>query len=91
VPSSGDIVTFLLRGFGKGHITAIASWLLYFAELIVTAMVSVAFGNYGSALLFGESSSPRWSKVLATAVALAVAVVKTSRVPASSTGCSQPL
>jgi amino acid transporter len=74
-PSSGGIVTFLLQGFGKGHITAITSWLLYFAALIVTAMVSVSFGNYGSALFFGESSSPGWSKVLATAVVLAVAVV----------------
>jgi amino acid transporter len=31
--------------------------------------------NYGSAHFFGESSSPGWSKVLATAVVLAVAVV----------------
>ena len=38
-------------------------------------MVSVSFGNYGSALFSGESSSPGWSKVLATAVVLAVAVV----------------
>ena len=74
-PSSGGIVTFLLQGFGRGHITAVASWLLYFAALIVTAMVSVSFGNYGSALFFGESSSPGWSKVLATAVVLAVAIV----------------
>lgn len=74
-PSSGGIVTFLLQGFGKGHITAITSWLLYFAALIVTAMVSVSFGNYGSALFFGQASSPGWSKVLATAVVLVVAVV----------------
>ena len=74
-PSSGGIVTFLLQGFGKGAITAITSCNLYFAALIVTAMVSVSFGNYGSALFSGESSSPGWSKVLATAVVLAVAVV----------------
>jgi hypothetical protein len=29
-------------------------------------MVSVSFGNYASALFFRESSSPGWSKVLAT-------------------------
>ena len=74
-PSSGGIVTFLIQGFGKGHITAITSWLLYFAALIVTAMVSVSFGNYASALFFGESASPGWSKVLATAVVLVVAAV----------------
>ena len=28
-PSSGGIVTFLIQGFGKGHVTAITSWLLY--------------------------------------------------------------
>ncbi len=74
-PSSGGIVTFLLQGFGGGRVTAITSWLLYFAALIVTAMVSVSFGNYGSALFFGETSSPGWSKVLATAVVIAVAAV----------------
>ena len=74
-PSSGGIVTFLIQGFGKGHVTAITSWLLYFAALIVTAMVSVSFGNYASALFLGESSSPGWSKVLATAVVLVVAAI----------------
>jgi amino acid permease len=38
-------------------------------------MVSVSFGNYGSALLFRKSSSLGWSKVLSTAVALALAAV----------------
>ena len=54
-PSSGGIVTFLLQGYGRGHITAVTSWLLYFAAIIVTAMVSVSFGSYGSALLFNDS------------------------------------
>jgi amino acid transporter len=72
-PSSGGIVTFLLQGYGRGHITAITSWLLYFAAIIVTAMVAVSFGSYGSALLFDDSEA--WSKVLTTAVILAVAVV----------------
>jgi amino acid transporter len=79
LPSSGGIVTFLIQGFGKGHISAITSWLRYFAALIVTGMVSVSFGNYASALFFGESSSPGWSKVLATAVVLAVAAVNIAR------------
>lgn len=72
-PSSGGIVTFLLQGYGPGHITAVTSWLLYFAALIVTAMVSVSFGSYGSALLFDDSTA--WSKVLTTAVVLAVAAI----------------
>ena len=72
-PSSGGIVTFLLKGFGGGHITAITSWLLYFAALIVTAMVSVSFGSYGSALFFNGSEA--WAKALTTVVIGAVAVV----------------
>ena len=71
-PSSGGLVTFLMEGFGRGHITGVASWLLYFAGLIVTAMVAVSFGSYGSAL-FSGSLSPVWGKVLATVVVVAVA------------------
>ena len=71
--SSGGIVTFLLQGYGPAHITAVTSWLLYFAALIVTAMVSVSFGSYGSALFFNDSTA--WSKVLTTAVVLAVAAI----------------
>jgi amino acid transporter len=74
-PSSGGIVTFLLQGFGPGHITAITSWLLYFASIIVTAMVAVSFGSYGSSLFFGEDAAPVWGHVLTTAVVLVVAVV----------------
>jgi amino acid transporter len=72
-PSSGGIVTFLVQGFGRGHVSAITSWLLYFAAIIVTAMVSVSFGSYGSALFFHDSTT--WSKVLTTGVVLLVAVV----------------
>ena len=72
-PSSGGIVTFLLEGYGRGHITAITSWLLYFAALIVTAMVAVSFGSYGSALFFDDSTIA--AKVLTTLVVLAVAVI----------------
>lgn len=72
-PSSGGIVTYLLKGFGRGHITSVTSWLLYFAALIVTAMVAVSFGHYGSALLF--AGAPLWAKVLTSAVIVAAAAV----------------
>jgi amino acid transporter len=74
-PSSGGIVTFLLKGFGPGHLTAVTSWLLYFASIIVTAMVAVSFGSYGSSLFFGDDAAPVWANVLTTAVVLLVAVV----------------
>ncbi|RZL75463.1 MAG: APC family permease [Rhodococcus sp. (in: high G+C Gram-positive bacteria)] len=72
-PSSGGIVTFLLRGYGRGHITAVASWLLYFAAIIVTAMVAVSFGSYGAALFFDDSVA--WAKILTSAVVVAVAAI----------------
>ncbi|MDV6270955.1 APC family permease [Rhodococcus globerulus] len=72
-PSSGGIVTFLLQGYGRGHITAITSWLLYFAAIIVTAMVSVSFGSYGAALFFDDSTG--WSKILTSGVIVLVAAV----------------
>lgn len=72
-PSSGGIVTFLIQGFGRGHVATVTSWLLYFAAVIVTAMVSVSFGSYGSALFFDDSVA--WAKSLTIAVVLLVAVV----------------
>jgi len=74
-PSSGGLVTFLLKGFGFGHVAGVTSWLLYFASIIVTAMVAVSFGDYGSSLFFGEGAAPVWGHVLTTAVVLLVAVV----------------
>lgn len=72
-PSSGGLVTFLIEGFGRGRVTAVTSWLLYFAALIVTAMVSVSFGSYGSALFFDDSRT--WASILTTGVVLLVAAV----------------
>ena len=53
-PSSGGIVTFLIEGFGTGHVTGVTSWLLYFAAIIVTSMVAVSFGSYATALFIGD-------------------------------------
>ncbi len=72
-PSSGGIVTFLIEGYGRRRITAVTSWLLYFAAIIVTAMVAVSFGSYGSALFFGDSTG--WARVLTSGVVVAVAAV----------------
>jgi amino acid transporter len=74
-PSSGGIITFLLKGFGPGHLTAITSWLLYFASIIVTAMVSVSFGAYTASLVIGEDADPIWAHVFTTVLILAVAAI----------------
>ena len=45
-PSSGGLIAYLLEGFGNGRLVGIASWLGYFAAIvIVCSMVAVAFGE----------------------------------------------
>ncbi|MGC5166212.1 APC family permease [Luteimicrobium sp. DT211] len=75
-PSSGGIVTFLLRGFGRGHVTAVTSWLLYFASLIVSAMVATSFGSYGASLFAGGGEPDALvAKLLSVGLIVLVAVV----------------
>ena len=74
-PSSGGLVAYLMEGFGRGHITGVASWLFYFAGLIVTAMVAVSFGSYGASLFFGDDAATAWVNVLATVVVVAMVAV----------------
>jgi amino acid transporter len=75
-PSSGGIVTFLLHGFGRGHVTAVTSWLLYFASLIVTAMVATSFGSYGASLFAGGGDPDELTaKLLAIGLVILVTVV----------------
>jgi amino acid transporter len=74
-PSSGGIVTFLIEGFGTGHVTGVTSWLLYFAAIIVTSMVAVSFGSYATALFIGDDGSQTWNTIFTTVVVLAVAAV----------------
>ena len=62
-PSSGGILTYLSKGFGEGHVTAIGAWLFYTAGSIVTAMVAASFGGYVSTAFTGDD--PTWAKVFA--------------------------
>jgi len=74
-PSSGGIVTFLIEGFGTGHITGVVSWLLYFAALIITAMVAVSFGSYATALFIGDDASAIAPGAFTTVMVIAVAAI----------------
>jgi amino acid transporter len=74
-PSAGGIVSYLIRAFGKGHLTGVASWLFFFAGLIVTAMVAVSFGSYGSKLFFGDDAAGAWINVLGSGVVVALVVI----------------
>jgi amino acid transporter len=60
-PSGGGLLTYLAKGFGEGHVTAIGAWLFYTAGSIVTAMVAASFGGYASTAFAGDD--PRWATV----------------------------
>jgi amino acid transporter len=66
-PSSGGLVTYLIKGFGRGRLVGVASWLGYIAAIvIVTSMVAVSFGSYATSLFIGEDADPFWHHVFIT-------------------------
>lgn len=69
-PSAGGMLEYLSRGFGRGHVTGITSWLLFAANGIVCAMVAVSFGNYASAVFTDKNAT--WAKVFGCVVILAM-------------------
>ena len=74
-PSGGGLITYLVKGYGPGHVSAVVSWLLYFAALIVTSMVALSFGNYGAALVTGGEGSTTWARILTSVLIVAVAAL----------------
>jgi amino acid transporter len=68
-PSSGGILAYLIEGFGNGRLVGIASWLGYFAAiLLVGAMIAVSFGDYASALFVGTHAAKGWSRLFASVI-----------------------
>jgi amino acid transporter len=75
-PSSGGLIAYLMAGFGNGRLVGIASWLGYFAAIvIVCSMVAVSFGSYATSLFVGDDASAIWDNVFTTAVVLAMVLV----------------
>src|SRR4051794_24615918 len=71
-PSSGGLITYLIKGFGRGRLTGIASWLGYIgAIVIVTAMVAVSFGSYATSLFVGDDAGGAWDNVFITLLIVA--------------------
>jgi amino acid transporter len=70
-PSRGGTIEFLTVGFGNGHLTGIASWMIYASVLITSAMVSVSFGSYTAALISGDDA-PNWLARVFTVVIIAL-------------------
>jgi len=70
-PSSGGLIAYLMEGFGNGRLVGIASWLGYFAAIvIVCSMVAVSFGAYATSLFIGSDAASGWDNVFTTAVVL---------------------
>jgi amino acid transporter len=75
-PSSGGIIAYLIEGFGNGRLVGIASWLGYFAAIvIVCSMVAVSFGSYATSLFVGEDAAAGWNNVFTSAIVLAMVAV----------------
>jgi amino acid transporter len=75
-PSSGGLITYLVKGFGAGRLVGVASWLGYIAAIvIVTAMVAVSFGGYATALFVGENASSAWDNLFITLVLVVMLVL----------------
>jgi len=73
-PSSGGIIAYLMEGFGNGRLVGIASWLGYFAAIvIVCSMVAVSFGSYATSLFVGDDAAAGWDNLFTTLVVLAMA------------------
>lgn len=74
-PSRGGTIEFLTVGFGNGHLTGIASWMIYASVLITSAMVSVSFGSYTAALISGDDA-PNWlARVFTVVIVAAVTLI----------------
>jgi amino acid transporter len=74
-PSSGGLITYLIKGFGVGRLAGVASWLGYIAAIvIVTAMVAVSFGGYATALFVGQDAGGAWNNLFITALLLVMLV-----------------
>ncbi len=72
-PSSGGLIAYLLQGFGNGRLVGIASWLGYFAAIvIVCSMVAVSFGSYATSLFIGDDAAAGWDNLFTTLIVIAM-------------------
>ena len=75
-PSSGGLIAYLIEGFGNGRLVGIASWLGYFAAIvIVCSMVAVSFGSYATSLFVGEDAAAGWDNVFTSLIVVAMVAI----------------
>jgi amino acid transporter len=77
-PSSGGLIDWIVRGYGSGLFTGGIVMLGYFSVIIVTAMVTVSFGNYATSLLLGDGASQVWVKFFAAAMVVVLTALNSS-------------
>ncbi|HET8969708.1 MAG TPA: APC family permease [Candidatus Nanopelagicales bacterium] len=70
-PSAAGLLEYVRRGYGDGHFMGTIAWLVYWVNMIVTAMVAVSFGSYASALFTGDNEV--WAKVFAALIIVVMA------------------
>jgi amino acid transporter len=83
-PSRGGTLEYIMRGFGPGHLTGTATWLLLLSVIVVAAMVAVSFGGYGAALVGGDDASPWLAKALSVAIIAVITAVNLSGASAAA-------
>ncbi len=75
-PSSGGIIAYLMEGFGNGRLVGIASWLGYFAAIvIVCSMVAVSFGSYATSLFVGDDAAAGWDNLFTSLIVVSMAAI----------------
>jgi amino acid transporter len=75
-PSSGGLITYLIKGFGMGRLVGITAWLGYIsAVVVVTAMVAVSFGGYAVSLFIGSGGWSGWDNVFISALLVAACLL----------------
>lgn len=77
-PSSGGLISWIVRGYGKGLFTGGLVMLGYFSTLIVAAMVAVSFGNYFTSLFFGATAPAYLPKIFAVLIVAVLTFVNST-------------
>ena len=74
--SAAGLVGYLAAGYGKrSWMMSISAWLAWTSTTIVLAMVAVSFGTYAAATITGGDMPPTLTKVMATAIVVAVTLL----------------
>jgi len=72
-PTAGGLLEYVRQGYGDGHMLGIIAWLLFAANIIITAMVAVSFGSYASSAVADGDTA--WIKVFAVLVVAVMAML----------------